>query len=260
MDTQFQELLSKETTMKIKCKWLDSLLLQIIPSVASLYSNIAGVTSPLTIIEPANLVTLKQFFDWKKGVIYCCWHSRIYYFTYFGKGYDVFSMVSTSQDGEFIARTIQKMRMYTVRGSSTHGGKNALDCYTKIIRDGRHKAMITPDGPRGPRYKAKGGVTCLARSSGRPIVPISFSTTRGIFLPTWDLALLPLPFGKAIVTVGEPIYVSADASPQKLEELRIHVENELNRLCQQADSLCGRNPEQEVITSFCNIKLTKKQH
>jgi lysophospholipid acyltransferase (LPLAT)-like uncharacterized protein len=69
------------------------------------------------------------------------------------------------------------------------------------------------------------------------VLPASFSTTRGRFLGSWDRLLLPLPFGRGVFVVGEPVSVGADAD---LETARRAIEDALNRVTREADRLCGR--------------------
>lgn len=45
----------------------------------------------------------------------------------------------------------------------------------------------------------------LARLSGSPVVPISFACSSGVKLRTWDRLLVPFPFSRVVVEVGEPI-------------------------------------------------------
>jgi lysophospholipid acyltransferase (LPLAT)-like uncharacterized protein len=40
-----------------------------------------------------------------------------------------------------------------------------------------------------------------------PIVPLRFTLSRALELPTWDRKRLPLPFSTIRVRFGEPIYV-----------------------------------------------------
>ncbi len=45
--------------------------------------------------------------------------------------------------------------------------------------------MITPDGPRGPRFEFKPGAILLGQMSGRPILPMAFAASRA-WLIKWD--------------------------------------------------------------------------
>jgi lysophospholipid acyltransferase (LPLAT)-like uncharacterized protein len=228
----------------MKLRFLDPVLLTVVPYLASTYSNIMGCSSKTIIIGPHGVSCRREFFDWPHGVIYCTWHSRFFYFSFHGRGKDVFTMISPSKDGEVITRTIRRMRLYSVRGSSSKRGHEALYEATTVLQQ-NHKLFMLPDGPRGPRYQAKPGTIRLAQLTGRPILPLSFSTTHGIFFPSWDHFLLPLPFGKAVVTFGQPIYIQANLSEEEFENERHHLEKVLNELRIESDRLCGRDSETE---------------
>ncbi len=231
----------------MKNKWLNLLILKGLPSLASIYSNIMGHTTTLQIIAPESLSSKKALLYWPQGVIYAVWHSRFFYFSYYGKGKRVATMISASKDGELITRTIHKMRLYAIRGSSSRAGKQALYQMAELIRGNAAKVLMLPDGPRGPRYEAKSGVIRLAQITGRPILPISFSSTSGIFLPSWDRFFFPLPWGKAALVVGEPIYVPAELEEQEFEEMRLLLQEKLCNLTLEADRICKRNPEKETL-------------
>ncbi len=86
---------------------------------------------------------------------------------------------------------------------------------------------LTPDGPKGPRYVAQGGVIALAQVTGMPIIPVTCNTGWKISLKSWDRFQIPLPFSSCEIILKEPILVSRDADETKREELRIALESSL---------------------------------
>lgn len=112
-----------------------------------------------------------------KRVIIAFWHARqlMMPLTYRGTGAHI--LISRHQDGEIIARIVERFGFLAVRGSSTRGGVEAL---RELIRLGRSGAdlVVTPDGPKGPAQVAKMGVIQLARASGLPIVPLTFGCSK----------------------------------------------------------------------------------
>ena len=112
-----------------------------------------------------------------KRVIIAFWHARqlMMPLTYRGAGAHI--LISRHQDGEIIARIVERFGFLAVRGSSTRGGVEAL---RELIRLGRSGAdlVVTPDGPKGPAQVAKMGVIQLARASGLPIVPLTFGCSK----------------------------------------------------------------------------------
>jgi hypothetical protein len=96
---------------------------------------------------------------------------------------------------------------------------------------------MIPDGPRGPRGVAQPGVIALARFTGCPIVPLSFSATRAWRLRSWDEFLIPKPFSKAVVCFGPPMTVPPAIDRSRQELLRGELEQSLEALTQRADQL-----------------------
>ena len=106
---------------------------------------------------------------------------------------------------------------------------------------------ITPDGPRGPRMRAGSGVIALAKLSGAPILPISYSSSRCKIFRSWDRFLLPLPFAKGFFIWGDPIEISGSASKLETENARIRLEEQLTELTISADKLAGQlTPKPEL--------------
>ena len=61
-------------------------------------------TCRYTIVAPPEIASKKAIFDWPHGVIYCSWHSRLFYWGEFGKRRGVTALISASKDGEIIRR------------------------------------------------------------------------------------------------------------------------------------------------------------
>ena len=67
--------------------------------------------------------------------------------------------------------------------------------------------MVTPDGPRGPRFKFKPGAILLAQMSGRPMLPMAYAASRA-WLIQWDKFVIPVPFARISIAIGKPRYVA----------------------------------------------------
>jgi len=138
-------------------------------------------------------------------------------------------MVSTSKDGGYLVRVLERFNLICVRGSSSRRGNAALLEMTRLIEAGAD-AGITPDGPRGPKYQVADGVISLAQLTGAPIIPISYVLSRKIELNSWDSFMIPLPFGWATLRVGAPVSVSAAADAEEREHKRLELETILKSL------------------------------
>ena len=112
-----------------------------------------------------------------KRVIIAFWHARQLMMPLTYRGAEAHILISRHQDGEIIARIVERFGFRAVRGSSTRGGVEAL---RELIRLGRSglDVVVTPDGPKGPAQVVKMGVIQLARVSGLPIVPLAFGCSK----------------------------------------------------------------------------------
>ncbi|MCX7857443.1 MAG: lysophospholipid acyltransferase family protein [Deltaproteobacteria bacterium] len=115
---------------------------------------------------------------WSKGnLIVCFWHGRLLMmpFAYERKKGKV--IISRHRDGEFIARVMRYFNLASIRGSYRKGGIGTSREVLRSLKEG-YDIAITPDGPKGPRYLVKKGVLEIARLSGRPIIPVSYSASK----------------------------------------------------------------------------------
>nr|HID58105.1 DUF374 domain-containing protein [Desulfobacterales bacterium] len=180
----------------------------------------------------SHLVSSKKF-------ILALWHSRLLIISYLYKGWNAAILVSASRDGEIIARILQKQGHETIRGSSSrHGIKGLTRLIHVLNREVRPGGMI-PDGPRGPRFRAQPGVITIAKKTGYPIIPVSYSARRIKVFNSWDRFILPYPFTIGRVIYGKPIFVPKDVDSKGFERFRKALEDELNRITRIADQYFG---------------------
>jgi lysophospholipid acyltransferase (LPLAT)-like uncharacterized protein len=158
------------------------------------------------------------------------------------RGMKIGWLISPSVDGEIGAGMVRRMGGHVIRGSSTATGARALrDYYEALMKEGV-SPVITPDGPRGPRFQFKPGAILLAQMSGRPIVPLAYAATRA-WLIKWDKFVLPVPFSRIAIAVGEPCYVPRVTDAAAIEKTQRELTEEMKRLYDLAKaSLRGRKP------------------
>lgn len=155
-------------------------------------------------------------------------------------------LISQSKDGDVIATAAETLGLATVRGSTAKGivdkgGTAALRQLLKHHRAG-DTAAVTPDGPKGPRQRATLGLIQLAKLTGAPIVPMTWSTRFGWRMNSWDRFLLPAPFGPGVFLWGAPHRVAREADEAAMEAARRGLEAALNALTAEADQRMGRAP------------------
>lgn len=161
-------------------------------------------------------------------LVYCFWHNRIPTATYFWRRRGIVVMSSQSFDSEYIARFIQRFGYGTAKGSSTRGARAGLIQMIRAVRAGK-SAAFTVDGPRGPIYEAKPGALLLAAKANAAILPFSISLDRCWRLPSWDRIEIPKPFARAVVVIGERMYVRNGNDDAELERFQQTLEEVRDR-------------------------------
>jgi len=157
------------------------------------------------------------------------WHGHLLPLIYHHRNQGAVALASEHRDGEYITRILARLGFGAARGSSTRGGSRGLRDLLKAARAGRMLA-ITPDGPRGPRHRVKGGALVAARLTGHPILPMVAAADRGWNLGSWDRFLVPKPFTRVRIVYAPPFTVPRDADDAQLERLAAILEAEMARI------------------------------
>ena len=152
----------------------------------------------------------------EKPVIYSFWHRAVFAGAWLWRKAGAAVMVSRSFDGEYIARTIEKLGFVAVRGSSSRGGAPALLGLKRQLEQGI-PVVFTIDGPRGPKYVAKPGPVLLSRTSALPMAAFYVALSDAWVLNTWDALMIPKPFSKALVRFSAKMRVPAEAADAEID-------------------------------------------
>lgn len=137
----------------------------------------------------------------------------------FFKGKKLATLVSLSKDGNIMTGLAMKLGFQVVRGSSSRGAARALIGAIKTVQQGYNFA-IAVDGPRGPIYKAKPGLSTISKKTNVPIMPLRAIPTRSItFKKSWNQARLPLPFSTIHLYFGNVGVYTAEQLEQQLGDL-----------------------------------------
>jgi lysophospholipid acyltransferase (LPLAT)-like uncharacterized protein len=170
------------------------------------------------------------------------WHGRIFTATYFFRHRGIVVMTSQNRDGEYIARVIERFGYGTARGSSTRGSHRATVEALRALKMGKDVAL-TIDGPQGPRYIAKPGAAYLAYKSGNPVLPFCISADRKWVMRSWDHFQVPKPFSRAVVLIGNPIYVDPSAGREEMQAAEEQIQHSLEELQERSDRWWGGTPD-----------------
>lgn len=175
--------------------------------------------------------------------IFAFWHGRmlypIYYYTRTMRRSKAAILISQSKDGDYGEALVKRLHGTCVRGSSSRGGLKALHDLSGLLAEDYNLAL-TPDGPRGPAFRAQIGILKLAQYSQATILPTSYNASRKITLKkSWDRFIIPLPFCRVHLAFGDPITVPLDSKKQEVEALRQKLEDVLLRLDEECETELG---------------------
>lgn len=197
-----------------------------------------------------------EYWDGPGGMIVASWHSQIVLlpaiWTQFLRKRKNNSkrpaiLISLSRDGEFVARAAEKLGLRIIRGSSGNrkkasklkGGVQAIREVSDFVAQG-NPVCLTVDGPRGPRQRASSGAIVLAQRKQTKIMIYAQAASPAARMNSWDRLIVPMPFGKGAIVIGDLIDADRDIP---VEDLRLRVEAALNRATQRASELVGAEYE-----------------
>lgn len=218
------------------------LLFRIVPFAGYLYVRLLGATMRL---EFRNREVLHDVRRADGQYILAFWHARFVMMPFAYDGPKLVVLASEHRDSRLLANMLGRFGLVSAWGSSSSRGAVGMRQILRRVREG-FDVGLTPDGPRGPRRRAKPGVIAIARLSGLPIIPVTVAARPARRLRSWDRTVLPWPFGRGIVVFGEPLRIPRDGGPDADEGWRQRLESELDRLTDEADRCLGLEPESPV--------------
>jgi lysophospholipid acyltransferase (LPLAT)-like uncharacterized protein len=205
-------------------------------------ASIAGVLSPL-------VGSLGSTWTWRvdgaehfdalmrggQAPILAFWHGRILPGTVYFQDHDIVAMTSRNFDGEWIARILARFGVRSARGSTSRGGPRALVQMRREL-NARHAVAFAVDGPRGPARVAQPGAVWLAGATGHPVLPFHLEANRYWTVGSWDRAMIPKPFARVSVAIGDPFDVP-DTGAETIERSRKDLELRLASLQRTCEDL-----------------------
>lgn len=178
------------------------------------------------------VVGLEQFYAKVKQhpSIIILWHNRVvlgpnFFGEYCAPTSNYTAYVSHSRDGEWLALATESFKNgYTIRVPKRNKHES-LRTFIKTLKNSI--LLITPDGPRGPKYKIKSGVVFAASVAKAQIFPFSWSASKSWQLKSWDKLKIPKPFGRIVIGFGDPFFLHTEKN-MSLEEKTLKAEKMLN--------------------------------
>ena len=164
------------------------------------------------------------------------WHNRLLIFPFvlrrFFSNRHGAALISASRDGDLLADAITRFGFDVVRGSSSRLGASAILQLTDVLASGRD-VVITPDGPRGPAYELGPGIILLAQKSGSAVLPVNMEYSSCWRLKSWDRFMLPRPFAKIRVIIGQPHRVRSTNTVDDFEAERLRLQDAMMALVER---------------------------
>jgi lysophospholipid acyltransferase (LPLAT)-like uncharacterized protein len=188
---------------------------------------------------------LEAYLQNGKPLLLTWWHQdmlfNFFYLMRFTKQRKFFTIISQSDDGALAAYLVRKFGIIPIRGSSSKGGRAALERLTATVLEEKGVGVIVCDGPRPPGRVAKPGIVLLAMKTGFPIVKVrSWGERQHIFRRSWCKLLLVYPFSHVRIWSDPPLFVPADVRGGAIETYRLEVEKGLNALADLSEDYFGK--------------------
>jgi lysophospholipid acyltransferase (LPLAT)-like uncharacterized protein len=152
------------------------------------------------------------------------------------RGFKACFLISGSVDGDVPERIARAWGAEVIRGSANKSGALALRDQQQMMKNG-YSIVTTADGPRGPKYEFKAGTVLMARIAGVPIIPIGCAADRAWYLKRWDNFLIPKPFARIVIAIGEPVPVPRDVPLDALEPVRLNVQEAVMSLMRDSEKI-----------------------
>ena len=217
----------------------DWILLHVVPPVGYAYLRLLRGSMR---IASRNAEALSEARRDPGAYILAFWHSRFALMPFAYPDRRLVVLSSRHRDSLALAKILHRFGLESAWGSSTRGGAAGLHAVLRKTREG-YDVGVTPDGPKGPRRRVQPGVVAIARLSGLPVIPVTFSAAPARRLRSWDRTLLPKFFSRGLFVYGDPIRVPRNADDAEQERRRAAIEAALDRITDDADLETGIGPE-----------------
>ncbi|MFV0245765.1 MAG: lysophospholipid acyltransferase family protein [Qingshengfaniella sp.] len=183
--------------------------------------------------------------DIARGVprILCCWHARLTLTPYLRDWSDHALAVLASEhaDARIATADMRDLGIQVIELATSGSNPGAIRKAVAHVRNGNSLA-IAVDGPMGPRGVAKTGAIVIGGLTGAQVVPCCYTISRSITLKTWDRFVLPLPWSRGVLAVGDGFVPPRKASPKDMQ----HAADRLGRLI-------------DALTETCEIRMRQRK-
>ncbi|MGS4945419.1 lysophospholipid acyltransferase family protein [Meridianimarinicoccus sp. RP-17] len=181
--------------------------------------------------------------DIARGIprVLCCWHERLIFTPYLRDWTDhrLTVMASGHADARIASANLVERGIGLIELETSGNKAGALREAVMALRAGG-SVGITVDGPFGPARKAKPGALVVAGLAGVQAAPCTYAVSRSIRLGTWDRFVVPLPWSRGVLAVGDGI-----TPPRRMTDA-------------ESDAACARlGALIDDLTARCESRLRK---
>jgi lysophospholipid acyltransferase (LPLAT)-like uncharacterized protein len=153
-----------------------------------------------------------------KPAIWTTWHGgtmmMVGYFShhFIGRERDMLVIVPDDWRGETLTEWARLSGTNTFAVSMKENSLVAARRFLKLVKEIKRgkSTYINPDGPYGPSRVPKPGVSFLAAKTGAAVLPIGVYANRRYEVNRWDRYVVPFPFSRITMVIGEPIMAAPD--------------------------------------------------
>lgn len=168
----------------------------------------------------------------KNPTILMLWHNRLILLPellYQNAGQFTYcALISRSRDGELVSILAHSYANGRTLRVAHHARHQALTSMILRLKTQNDVMVITPDGPRGPKYKVKPGIVVAAQEAKASIIPVSWTADRLWRLNSWDRMQIPKPFSRIQVVFGEPLIITGSEQLETSTEMLANTLHDLD--------------------------------
>lgn len=164
-----------------------------------------------------------------RKVLIVAWHQQFFSAIHHFRGYKKYRpilMISQSRDGELISKIAHWSGWMTARGSSSRGGKTAMQEIISHL-DTHLLAAHVVDGPRGPIGIVKPGAVKMAQEAGAVVVHCWVDPDDAWYVSSWDQFMIPKPFSKVRLCYQPGMAIPMTDTAEQFEIQRRRLEEEM---------------------------------
>jgi lysophospholipid acyltransferase (LPLAT)-like uncharacterized protein len=155
-----------------------------------------------------------------KSIIFCFWHNASHPLMYYYRNTETCMLPVNKIPGEVLGAFGRKLGYISfplkIDGTPAERTETVIKLI-KNIKNG-HDLAIAVDGPPDEKlYDVKPGAPYMAAKTGMPIIPAGMWAKKAFIMWwRWDKYIIPLPFTRVTIVIGEPIHIERDISKKEV--------------------------------------------